>query len=244
MSEKRYYWLKLQHDFFQSVRIKKLRKLAGGDTYTIIYLKLQLKSISNGGCLEYTGLEPTFAEEIALDIDESPDDVAITVQYLLSTGLLETTDDRTYKVPYAILNTGKETADAQRKREAREVKKLEAADNVRTLSGNCPTEKEKEIDKEKDVEIETDKKKRFTPPSVEEVRAYCQERKNGVDPEAFVDYYSSQKWKKANGRPVEDWQACVRTWEKKDGRGPKVITPVVLETGETDRLLRLIQKME
>lgn len=56
--------------------------------------------------------------------------------------------------------------------------------------------------------------KRFTPPTLEEVRAYCQERHNKVDPERFVDYYASQKWKKANGRPVSDWKACVRTWER------------------------------
>ena len=42
---KRYYWLKLMDDFFDSKRIKKLRKMAGGDTYTIIYLKMQLLSL-------------------------------------------------------------------------------------------------------------------------------------------------------------------------------------------------------
>ena len=57
---------------------------------------------------------------------------------------------------------------------------------------------------------------RFTPPTLEEVKAYCEERKNHVDPERFIDYYASQKWKKANGRPVSDWRACVRTWEKGD----------------------------
>lgn len=58
--------------------------------------------------------------------------------------------------------------------------------------------------------------KNFSPPTVEEVRAYCQERNNTINPEAFIDYYASQKWKKANGRPVEDWKACVRTWEKRE----------------------------
>jgi hypothetical protein len=57
---------------------------------------------------------------------------------------------------------------------------------------------------------------RFVPPTVEEVAEYCKERNNGVDPEHFVAYYASQKWKKANGRPVSDWKACVRTWEAKD----------------------------
>ena len=44
---KRYYWLKLKDDLFTSIRIKKLRRMAGGDTYLIIYLKLQLKAIKN-----------------------------------------------------------------------------------------------------------------------------------------------------------------------------------------------------
>ena len=54
--EKRYYWLKFQGDFFDSKRIKKLRKLAGGDTYLVIYLKMQLKALKTGCILEYTGV--------------------------------------------------------------------------------------------------------------------------------------------------------------------------------------------
>lgn len=62
------------------------------------------------------------------------------------------------------------------------------------------------------------KRKRFSPPTVDEVRAYCEERGNNIDPERFVAYYASQNWKKANGRQVSDWQACIRTWERKDGK--------------------------
>ena len=58
--------------------------------------------------------------------------------------------------------------------------------------------------------------KKFTPPTLEEVTAYCHERNNGINPEKFIDYYASQNWKKANGRPISDWKACVRTWEGKD----------------------------
>jgi hypothetical protein len=58
------------------------------------------------------------------------------------------------------------------------------------------------------------KTKKFVPPTLEEVREYCEERKNNIDPEYFIDYYASQQWKKANGRPVADWKACVRTWER------------------------------
>lgn len=72
------------------------------------------------------------------------------------------------------------------------------------------------------------KRKRFTPPTLEEVKAYCSERKNNIDAEHFIDYYSSQHWKKANGRPLEDWKAAVRTWEKNsfDNKKKNVEIPV------------------
>ena len=63
------------------------------------------------------------------------------------------------------------------------------------------------------------KAKKFVPPTASEVKAYCQERNNGINPEEFIDYYASQGWKKANGRPVVDWKACMRQWEK-DRRKP------------------------
>lgn len=52
-------------------------------------------------------------------------------------------------------------------------------------------------------------------PSFDDVANYCKERGNGIDPQAFIDYYASQNWKKANGRPLYDWKAGVRTWENK-----------------------------
>lgn len=120
---KRYYWLKLQEDFFSSLRIKKLRKIAGGDTYTIIYLKMQLMSIRNGGVLKYSGLEKSFAEELALDMDEDVENVTVTLQYLLACGLIETSDNIEYLLPFAAVNTGSEGSGAKRVREFRDRKK-------------------------------------------------------------------------------------------------------------------------
>lgn len=127
---KRYYWLKLQDDFFNSKRIKKLRKLAGGDTYTIIYLKMQLVAMKHDGILEYTGLESSFAAELALDLDENPDDVTVTVNYLLSCGLMESSDDRNFFLPYALENTGRETDAARRMRDSRARKSVGGCNNV------------------------------------------------------------------------------------------------------------------
>lgn len=54
------------------------------------------------------------------------------------------------------------------------------------------------------------------PPSVDDVKEYCEKRNNGIDAEAFVDYYAQQGWKLANGNKMKDWQAAVRTWEKRN----------------------------
>ena len=208
MAEKRYFWLKLYDDFFTSKRIKKLRSIAGGDTYTIIYLKMQLKALKTDGYLYFDGVMSDFAEELALDIDESVEDVKVTINYLMSVGLLETNDGEEYKLPFLDNCIGSENASAQRVREHRAKQKaLQCNTDVTEVKQVCNAEKDIEID------IEKDKSKRFIPPTIEEVRAYCQERNNTVDPETFVNFYESKGWLVGKTK-MKDWKACVRTWEK------------------------------
>lgn len=60
---------------------------------------------------------------------------------------------------------------------------------------------------------------RFVPPTLDEVRAYCLERKNNVDPESFVSFYESKGWMIGKNK-MKDWKAAVRTWEKKEKEMP------------------------
>lgn len=55
--------------------------------------------------------------------------------------------------------------------------------------------------------------KRFTKPSVSEIRDYCDERNNGIDAQEFFDFYEAKGWMIGRS-PMKDWRACVRTWEK------------------------------
>ena len=57
-------------------------------------------------------------------------------------------------------------------------------------------------------------KLRFCPPSVEEVRSYCEERGNGIDPETFIDFYTMKGWR-VGKEHMKDWKAAVRTWERR-----------------------------
>lgn len=216
---KRYYWLKFRSDFFDSKRIKKLRNMAGGDTYCIIYLKMQLKALKTAGVLEYTGIEEQFADELALDIDERPDDVRVTLLFLLQYGLCECSDNVHYYLPWVEQNTGSETASTQAWRDWRDRKRLEEGlgrearleTNWKPIGNQLDSKGE--IEKEK--EIESDNKRRFTPPTVEQVREYCTERGNKVDPQTFVDFYESKGWMVGKNK-MRDWKAAVRTWEKGD----------------------------
>ena len=162
MSEpKRYFWLKLHKDFFQRKEIKRLRKIAGGDTYTIIYLKMLLRSIMSDGKLYFDGLEDDFSSELALDLDEKEENVQITIQYLLKSGLLEMCSDEEYYLPDTKDSTGCETAAASRMRKCRAKKDKLERNNVTPMlqSGYGEKEKDKELYKDrelyKDIDIDT-----------------------------------------------------------------------------------------
>ena len=176
---KKYVWLKLKDDFFQQRPIKKLRKIAGGDTYTIIYLKLQLLSLKDEGKLFYEGVEENFAEEMALALDEDPENVKVVLMFLEKNGLLETVSENEFVLPETVDSIGSETAAAERMRKMRNTKNKEkielkekecnsvtpmlqpvtselqeVTDELSSVT-NCYTEKEEEKDKEKDIDTTT-----------------------------------------------------------------------------------------
>ena len=76
----------------------------------------------------------------------------------------------------------------------------------------------------KSIKEKIDKReKHFVPPSVEEVRAYCLERNNQINPETFVDFYTAKGWMVGKNK-MKDWKAAVRTWEKDRQPAPKAQT--------------------
>lgn len=60
-------------------------------------------------------------------------------------------------------------------------------------------------------------KKEFVPPSLEDIKRYCQERKNNVDPQKFYDYFSASNWVDSKGNPVRSWKQKIITWESYKG---------------------------
>lgn len=139
---KKYYWLRLKNNFFQQKEIKKLRKIAGGDTYTIIYLKLQLLSINNNGVLIFERTESSLIEQLALEIDEDVENINITLAFLRANKLIEEVKQDQFlltKVPECI---GKEGASAERVRKHRQRKALEEKEKEQKLLENPKKEQE------------------------------------------------------------------------------------------------------
>ena len=155
---KKYFWLKLKDDFFKTKEIKKLRKIAGGDTYTIIYLKMQLLSIKNEGKLYFEGIEDNFIDELSLELDEPSENIEITLNYLKMHNLIEESETDSYLLPKVLSSIGKESDSAERVRKHRAIKDKEnkmLQCNVQVTNCNTEIEKEleKELEKEKDIKL-------------------------------------------------------------------------------------------
>ena len=162
---KKYYWLKLKDNFFNQKEVKKLRRIAGGDTYTIIYLKMQLLSIKKDGIIEFEGTEKDLAEQLSYEIDEDLNNIQVTLSFLKVNNLIEEISENNFlltKVPDCI---GKEGASAERVRRHRERKallekekelKMLQCNGEVTNSNNAVIKSNTEIEKEKEIEIEKD----------------------------------------------------------------------------------------
>ena len=158
MANKKFFWIKLKQDFFNDPYIKLLRRMAGGDTYTIIYLEMLVKSASTDGMLYFQGAGQDIAEELSLILDENVEDVRALLAYLEAKKLIthpEIKED-VFLVASADL-TGSETDSAMRMRKFRERQMLHGNGQA-SLSYADVTDrydkKEKEIEIDKELETE------------------------------------------------------------------------------------------
>ena len=223
MAAKRYYWLKLKEDFFDEDIISWLEEQENGKEYCLFYLKLCLKSLkSNGVLIRRVGeiLVPYDAKKLAEITRTHFDTVVTAMQLFEKTGLVQFLENGEIFLTQLSEMVGSETKWAEKKRLYREKEKRlqgQSADNVLPMSDKS-IEKEKE--KEKDIEIEKEKdkkekRKRFSPPTLEELKAYISEKNLNVDAERFIDYYTANGWK-VGKNSMKDWKATARNWDREN----------------------------
>lgn len=108
-----------------------------------------------------------------------------------------------------------------------------------TVTDRNPTKAYKDKDIDKDIDIKEnplkgvkEKPSRFSPPSIEEVEAYCKERGNKINAQHFIDYYEARGWVMKSGQKVKNWKACIRTWEAGEDKPAKPTKTVVAQQYE------------
>lgn len=229
---KKYYWLKLKTDFFTSKEIKKLRRTAGGDTFVIIYLKMQLLSLQNNGKIYYDGIEEDFASEIALTLDEDPDNVRLTMAFLQNCGLIECNEINECFLTEVPEITGKECDSAERVRKHRALQ----CNNDVTSSNSNVTKCNTEIDIEKNKETEKEEENKSpdkpaeSPPKKPPKKSFGEYQHIRLTQEQFdklCDDYSEatiheyiqrmDEWLQLNGKkPYKDFNLALRNWLNRD----------------------------
>lgn len=108
----------------------------------------------------------------------------------------------------------------EKPKEKKPEKEKPPKENPTQLKNNKSTTKESITNQSKTKERKDKPSPAFSPPTVEEVKAYCEERKNGIDPQRFVDFYASNGWM-VGKNPMKDWKASIRTWESRVNEGGK-----------------------
>lgn len=174
-STKRYFWLKLKEGFFNQKEIKKLRKIAGGDTYTIILLELQLLGLKENGYILFSGIEDTLEEEIALELNEDINDVRTTLDYFKKIGWITVSEENNMPC-YIIsqLDVGSETSSAARMRKAREAQKnkfhllqsshcdMPVTNSDQKVTTEIEIETELDIEQESETELQQEQSSRYS----------------------------------------------------------------------------------
>lgn len=242
-------WIKIDTDIFENEKMLLIDGLPNRDSIIVIWFKLLcFAGKQNNGGVFMINDKIAYTDEMLATILRRPiKTVRLALQTFANLGMIEMVDD-TVTIPnwgkhqtldaYERRKESDRIRQAKRREEIRETVSKKSRDifpssadvsrdnnvTVRNSSRDvtlAEEEKEKDIDYLERESIKRKKTdKRFSPPTVEEVKAYCEEKGLSVDAERFVDFYTSKGWKVGNS-PMKDWRAACRNWAKRDAEEPK-----------------------
>lgn len=158
---RRFYWMKLPNDYFRQLFQRKMRKQTGGIEMQLIYLKMLLCSIDKDAVIPFQGVYDSIEEELAEELGEESEMVKETINFLEANQRLERTEKGIF-LPEALERVGSEGTSAERVRNFRRRKALQCNNDVTGCNGSvtgsdasvqcCNVEKEIDIEKDKEVE--------------------------------------------------------------------------------------------
>ena len=234
---KKYYYLKLKDNFFDSDAMIILESMENGYLYSNILMKMYLRSIKTDGRLMFNDRIPYNASLLSKIVRHNVDVVEKAIKVFKELDLIEILDNGAIYMLDIQNYIGQSSTEADRKRLYR-AKVNDEKLQIGQMSTKCPDKIPPEIEIEKEIEINKEKeikRKVFEKPTIEEIQEYCRERNNGINANAFYDFYESKNWYVGKNK-MKDWKACVRTWEqrsKKETVEPKWLHKEIKKEDDT-----------
>lgn len=218
MLDKGYYYLKLKENFFDTDEMKILESMENGYLYSNILLKLYLKALKNEGRLTFNEYIPYDTKMLATITGHNVDIVEKAIKIFQGMHLIDVLDNGTIYMLDMQKMIGSISSEGVRKAEYRERIKLEKKQEGTKL-GQCPdiisisnsNNINNIINKEEDEE-EDSGKKRFKPPTLEEVKEYAKKRDMLSLAQTFYEFFTEGKWVDSNGKKVKNWKQKFITW--------------------------------
>lgn len=235
-------WIKITTNMFDNRKIKQIRHLPEGNNIILIWVMLLTIAgrCNAGGMIFLTENIPYSFETLALELDFDISVVKLAIDVLQNYGMIVCNENEFFISNWEEYQNieGMEKIREQnrlRKQLQRQREKLlsdhndqKSRDSHVTSHQSHATDIEKEGDIEREKELRNTelrntlsnesvdaKRKRFVPPTVDEVSDYCEKQNYHVNAAHFVDYYTSNGWR-VGKNPMKDWKAAVRTWEQKE----------------------------
>ena len=215
---KKYYYLKLKDNFFDRPEIRAIESMQNGYEYICIMQKMYLRSLEREGKLMLTDTIPYDLTMLSKVLNHRDDTIKCAIEIFLKLGLCDVMSDQSIYMTEIQNFIGQSSTEGERKKIFREKIKGIKKIGVDKRPDKRPPEIEIEIEIEK--EIEKEKKKRFTPPTYQEVKDYIASNSYDIDAATFVDFYASKGWMVGKNK-MKDWKAAVRNCarnEKKFGK--------------------------
>lgn len=230
-------WIKILTDIFDDEKMLLIESMPEADSIIVIWFKLLcLAGKQNNSGVFMLNDKIAYTDEMLATVFRRPlNTVRLALKTFEAYGMIEIVDT-VYTIPnwekhqsLDKLETAKEK-NRQRVAAYRERQKLLATGgndcnengNVTSVTGNDIDKNKNRLDEDIEEKKEKNNKKtasRFSPPSLDDVKAYCYERNNNVDAERFIDYYTANGWK-VGKNSMKDWKAAVRNWEKTSDAKP------------------------
>lgn len=231
-------WFKHNTNATQEAKLKKVILRYGAEGYAVYFhcLELIAGAVSDSNItFELEHDSEIIADNLKIKgtADKSPIQVVEEiVRYIVELGLFEESGNRIFC--YSLLRALDASMTSNKRFRAFIAKAKESHDDammshddVMTNHNNVMLEKNRIEENRKENKIIEEKRiEKFKKPSLEEISEYCKIRNNGIDPQSFFNFYEAKGWK-IGKEPMRDWQAAVRTWERRqmsEGKPLRIFT--------------------